>query len=626
MTDLNMLNEQQREVVLNSYDTNTVLVAGAGSGKTATLIARTSYLVEHMNVDPSEIMVVTFTNKAANEIKDRISAVTNEGYKMWLGTFHSICVKILRMYGNEIGIKNFTIMDTYDAKSVLKKTMQDAGLDVDKFLVNKYMKKISDKKSNMIRPQKLLDSATNREELQFAKVYKDYQNITWRRKSFDFDDLIIYAVVLFTYSMAAVKRFHDTVRFFMVDESQDTNTAQFHFIKAIVGANNLLLVGDDDQSIYSFRNAKPEYLLNFQKTYPDAKILKLEQNYRSTKTIIEASNAIVKNNVYRNDKTMVCNNAVGDPIVYHECRNNIEEGKWIATEIRLINADGVDYKDIAILYRTNAQSRSVEEQLMKYNVPFKIVGSIGFYDRKEIKDMLAYCKLIANPDDEISFRRILGLQKGVGKKTVDSIVESAITTNSNFIDIISYVSIPRAQVQISLLKSILVNSPKKPSEFIKYVLEYTGYKNNLLKENTPESQARLENLNELVSIALEYEAQEPNITLLEFVNKISLSSSPTDSNSASAITMMTIHSAKGLEFRYVFIIGVEEKLLPHQNSLNSDKAIEEERRLMYVAATRAKEQLYILNAKERRDFGGNIVTNKKSRFIKEIPSSCMITV
>jgi DNA helicase-2/ATP-dependent DNA helicase PcrA len=627
MADISMLNSQQREAVVNSYGSNTVLIAGAGSGKTATLKTRTAYLIDDLGVDPSSIMVVTFTNKAAGEIKHRISQITPDANRMWLGTFHSICVRILRQFGPQMGIKGFTIMDTYDAKSVLKEVLADRNIGTDKYLVNQYMSKISDRKSNLVRPQDCINSAQNSTVLQFAHVYQDYQNITWKRKSFDFDDLIIYAILLLSSSMSIATWFHDNIKYIMVDESQDTNTAQFQFIKLLAGANNLLLVGDDDQSIYSFRNAKPEYLLNFQKTYPDAKILKLEQNYRSTKTIIEASNAVVKHNKVRNDKTMFCDNAKGDPIIYHNCRNSADEGNWVATEIKIINSQGVDYKDVAILYRTNSQSRALEEELMKMGVPFKLVGSLGFYDRKEIKDMLAYCRLSANHSDEISFRRVLSLQKGVGKKSVDDIITFCNTMGTDYLDSLGqYMAPKRIQVTLNALTYLYHCAPTKPSEFLEHVLTTTGYKQELINEKTPEAQARLENLNELLSIAKEHESQDANITIDEFINKVSLASDPVDRAQEDAITMMTSHSAKGLEFKYVFVVGVEEKLLPHQNSLSHEPSIEEERRLMYVAMTRAKEQLYLLNAKERRDYSGNVNYNSRSRFLDEIPAHCICTV
>lgn len=629
--DLSSLNPQQRDAVINSYDSNTVLIAGAGSGKTKTLQTRVGYLIEDMNVDPSSIMVVTFTNKAAGEIKERIGQISSQAHKMWLGTFHSICVRILRQFGSHMGISRFTIMDTYDAKSVLREIMKDRNIPTEKFLVNKFMSQISDCKSNVIRPKDMLDRAQNQSEIQFAHVYQDYQNITWQRRSFDFDDLIVYTIVLLSTNMIVVKWFHDNIKYIHVDESQDTNTAQFRLIKSLAGANNLMLVGDDDQSIYSFRNAKPEYLLNFQETYPDATVFKLEQNYRSTKTIIEAANAVVKNNTVRNDKTMFCNNPKGDPIIYHESKDSYAEAEWVAIEMGLLNAQGVDYSKMAVLYRTNSQSRSIEEGLMKNSVPFKLVGSLGFYDRKEIKDLLSYCRFMSNPNDEISFRRVLGVQKGVGAKSVEDIIEHGqhvIGTNGgNFLQALAVYSPPRRiQNQVTRLTYILNSAPQTPLRFLETVIDQTSYRRDLISEGTVEAKARLENIDELLSIAQEHEIQDPGLSLEDFVNKVSLASNPKDRADQDAATLMTLHSSKGLEFPYVFMVGVEENLLPHRSSVSAKETLEEERRLAYVGISRAKKQLYILNAKERRGYGGEYSHNEPSRFIDEIPKACLMQI
>lgn len=619
--DLSELNPQQQEAVLESMDNNTVLVAGAGSGKTRVVQVRTGFLIDDMNVSPEEIMVVTFTNKAIGELKQRLASVCPDMRGMWLGTFHSICVRALRKFGKSMGIENFTIMDTYDAKGSIRTVMESMGMPIEKATVNKFMAKISWCKSNLLNPTKMLSTASTSRDIEFARLYREYQDLTWRRRSFDFDDLIVYTVVMLTRCNDVRQWFWDNIKYVIIDESQDTNSTQFELVRLLAGSNNLFLVGDDYQSIYSWRNAKPEYLLNFQKYYPDAKVLYLEQNYRSTQTIVKASSAVIKHNLNQYDKNTFSAGPVGDPIIYHTGKDAKDEADWIATEILLLHSQGVKYKDTAILYRTNAQSRAMEESFMRFGLPYKMWGSLGFYDRKEVKDVISYLRVKSNPNDEVAFKRLLGLQKGFGKKTVDELCNYVLAVGCNCIEALGSFQCPkRLQAGVASLMNLFSLTPSCPSEFMESVLKDTGYMQDLIDEDTPEALIRIENLQELLSITKEHEDQEPGITLEEFINKLSLASDKGQDLNADTVNMMTIHSAKGLEYDIVFLVGAEEKILPHSNSIGMDSAIEEERRLFYVSMTRAKSQLYITNAASRRDYSNNINCNRASRFVDEIPS------
>lgn len=626
-TDLSHLNPQQYAAVVESFERNTVLVAGAGSGKTAVLQARTSYLVDDMQVDPAQIMVVTFTNKAANELKERLKKVCPDIHKMWLGTFHSICVKILKNFGEDLNIRKFTILDEKDAKAIMKKILDDNGQPIDSANVSRILGQISSYKNNMKSPKHLLDNYPNMEDdIVFIKIYDQYQRETWSKRTFDFDDLIYYTVLLLKKSERVREWFYYNVKYVMIDECQDTNSSQFELMRLIVGPNNLLMVGDDDQSIYSFRDAKPEYLLNFETFFRGAQTLKLEQNYRSTKRIIEASNVVVSKNTIRSDKTMFTENKKGDPILYHRTETNRDEAEWVVKEIQTLKQQGIDYDKQAILYRTNAQTRLVEEYLLKMNIPYHIVGGFRFYDREEIKDLMAFFKLRVNPRDDMSLKRILKLVPTIGDKTADNLIDLAKVENVTYTQaFLKYPFTKRQRAHVDNIKPLLIEGYDSLQSFIRDVIKRTGIVDRYVKVNTGESRGRIENIKEFVSIIIEQENSGECQSIDDFVNSISLASAKEEQEDG--VTLMTIHSSKGLEFEYVFMVGVEESLLPHGNSLFSPACIEEERRLMYVGMTRAKEQLYILNCKSRIDvYSGRVIRNPESRFIADIPKHCLMAV
>lgn len=623
------LNEQQLQAVLNSYDKNTILVAGAGSGKTKTLQERVRYLLEVKNVQPSEIMVITFTNKAAGEIKRRLASVTEEVDHMWVGTFHAICVRILKDFGSEIGIKRFTIMDTGDVKQLIRTIMNEYDLKSDIASVNQMITKISNFKSNLLSPNDLINQyPCNLADIDTLRVYQRYQAEKWERKVFDFDDLVVYTVRLLEKSELARDWFHNTINYVMVDESQDTNSAQFVLVKLLVGDNNLFMVGDDDQSIYSFRNAKPEYLINFAQFYPNSQVMKLERNYRSTGYIVEASNAVIKENTVRTDKTMFTENKKGNKIVYHRCKDSREEAEWVANEIvTLSKYQGISYQDQAILYRTNAQSRLIEEYLIKLDIPYTIVGGLAFYERKEVKDILAFYKFKADPTDAYNFKRVMALVPKIGAVTIQAIVDYAKVVGCNYLEALdtfpfSNLQRPYVQRYVDLIKKDYPNL----HSYAKEILKETSIVEKLKADGSEESWNRIDNIKELISIMIEQEINQLNITIQEFASNITLRESEEIEDQTKGVTLMTIHSSKGLEYDYVFLIGVEEGVLPHRNSLMSTPMIEEERRLMYVGMTRAKKQLYITTSEIRLEHNGKPQKAYPSRFLSNIPKDCLFIV
>lgn len=626
-TDLSGLNPQQYDAVVNTYEKNTVLVAGAGSGKTFVLKSRVSYLIEDLGVDPSAIMVITFTNKAAGEIKKRLSTVSSDAHRMWLGTFHSICVKVLRLFGEDLGIKKFTILDEKDGRALLRQILEANHLPNDAQTVKTYLSKISSYKNNLIPPSQLMAHYPNEESnIDFIRVYDRYQQETWQRRLFDFDDLICYTVRLLQRSQRVRDWFHFNIKYIMIDESQDTNSSQFELIRLMIGPNNLLLVGDDDQCIYSFRDAKPEYILNFERIFPDSQTLKLEQNYRSTQKIIHASNCVIEKNTIRSDKRMFTANHPGGEIIYHRAKDNADEASWIVEEIKLLHQQGTPYEDQAVLYRTNGQSRSVEEALLKANIPYRIVGGFKFYDRKEIKDILAFFKLRTNPRDDVSFKRILGMIPRVGKGTIDNVITFAKVQNISLISALEqYTFQPRQVAFVQQFLPLLTDSYATLRAYVKDILKRTSMVESFLQENDKESGSKIENIREFVTIVVEQEIANPSLTLEEFVHHLALTTDQ-DQKSDQGVTLMTIHSSKGLEFDYVYIVGVEEDVLPHRNS-KTPAGLEEERRLMYVGMTRAKTQLYLLNCESRIDpYSRGISRNEPSRFIDDIPKECIITI
>ena len=624
MTDLTTLNDQQRFAVEQSINKNVVLMAAAGSGKTATLVKRTQYLIDDLGVNPQNIMMITFTNKAASEIRERVSAVAPNAYKMWIGTFHRICTRLIRMFGSHLGIQNFSIMDTKESKNLIKEILESRGHDYTPYLVNEIIGKISTYKNNLIKPAKVLADPDERKI--FAAVYQEYQNISWRRKNFDFDDLIIYTILLLSSYPDVLQWVNENIKYIMVDETQDTNSAQFQLIKLLAGNNNIMMVGDSNQSIYAFRNAKPQYLENFANTHPNTVKLKLEQNYRSTKNIIQAANHMISHNQFGTKVQMFCANETGDLIQRRECMDAYDEARWIATEILCNNKPLSDY---AIIYRANFQSRVIEEVFTGAGIGYTVFGSQSFYSRKEVRDLLAYCKLVVNKFDIDAFKRILGTLKGVGKVTIEKIISNAQENCISYHDAIAdYIANNKVsgviEHRLQAVSQILNTEYSKCSDVISDVLFLTEYKTDLTSVQTEETAEKLDIINEFVEMVDSMEKNNPDDTMAEIVDQVALLSDTKGEDKANlnAVKLMTAHASKGLEFDTVFIIGAEEGVFPHANALNENSmdAIEEERRLFYVAMTRAKKKLYITNAHQRKQGkDGSLNIASPSRFLREIP-------
>ena len=627
MTNLSMLNEQQREAVLQSIDHNVVLMAGAGSGKTATLVKRTQYLIDDLGVAPKNIMLITFTNKAANEIRERISAISSESYKMWIGTFHRICSRLIRMFGDKIGIQNFSILDTKDAKAIIRDLLEQKGVDSSRYVVNDMLSKISSYKNNLIKPAKVL--LDQKEPRVFADVYQEYQNICWQRKNFDFDDLIIYAILLLSSYPDVAEWVHSNIHYLMVDETQDTNSAQFALIKLIAGDNNIMMVGDTNQSIYAFRNAKPQYLEYFADNHPNTIRLKLEQNYRSTKTIIDAANHVVNHNKFGTKLQMFCGNKQGDMIQVLEAPDPYMEARWIVAEIA---TSGKPLSDFAIIYRANFQSRIFEEELTKAGLGYTVFGAQSFYSRKEVRDLIAWCKAVLNPNDVEAFRRILGCTKGVGKVTIDNIISGANAAGINYHHAINYYlntnAVKSAPVvrRLTTMSTILNHKYTSCSNIVNDVLFMTDYKADIAKVLNEETQEKLDIINEFVTMMGSMEKNNTEDSMAEIIDQVSMLSDAkgAEKDQLNAVKLMTAHASKGLEFDTVFVVGAEEGVFPHANAIDasSTEAIEEERRLFYVAMTRAKDKLYITRASKKlagRD--GGFIAARPSRFLREIPDT-----
>ena len=620
--ELDSLNERQREAV-NITDGPLLVLAGAGSGKTKVLTTKVAYLVLEKNVNPDNILAITFTNKAAKEMKDRIlNMVGMIGYKIQISTFHSFGLSILKKHYDKLGLsKNFTILDSDDSNVVVKNILKDMNYDENYRAVRSI---ISNNKNALVDSLEFEKFVSNDYDEMVLDVYQRYEERLKRNNSVDFDDLLMLPIILFRKYPNILKEYQEQYKYILIDEYQDTNEAQYLLTKMISAKyKNICVVRDDSQSIYSWRGSNYKNILNFEKDYPNCKTVYLEQNYRSTKTIIEASNELIKNNVHRKDKKLWTDNEQGVKIEYHRASNETDEAYYVVKEINKLIAEGVKLSDIAILYRTNAQSQNFEKELILSNIPYKVVGSVYFYNRKEIKDLMAYLKLIYNKDDDVSLIRIINVpRRKIGKMTIDKLREKANDLNVSLYDAIDSGKELEFKNLIEELRSqkdemTLVN-------FIQLVLDKTGLIKELESENTIEAETRIENLNEFKTIAIQFEENYGIINLEDFLNEISLVAEITEYKNSDGITLMTIHSAKGLEFDNVFIVGLEESIFPHMNSFESQDQLEEERRLCYVAITRAKKRLWLVNA-EVRTIYGNKVKNPESRFIKEIDSKLLNT-
>ena len=622
--NLDYLNDRQKEAVLYG-DGPLLILAGAGSGKTSVLTARVAYLIKERGIDPRSIVAITFTNKAAKEMKDRIiKEVGSVGYSIQISTFHSFGLRIIKENHNLLGYdRNFTILDSDDSLTVIKKILKDMNIDSKRCNPKFIKNRISSCKNEMITPDKYRAFVNDEVSDIIYKVYKKYQETLLRNNSLDFDDLLVKPIELFTKHPDVLASYQEMFKYVFIDEYQDTNEVQYIFSKMLSAKyKNICVVGDDAQSIYSFRGANFKNILNFEKDYKDAKVILLEQNYRSTKTILNAANSVIKNNVQKKDKNLWTENEEGEKIKYVRALDEKDEASFVTKEVKKLRNEGVSLDDIAVLYRTNAQSRTIEEGFLNSNIPYRIVGAYAFYSRKEIKDLLAYLKLIYNPKDDVSLTRVINYPKRkIGPKTIDNLSMDAILNDTSMFDVI------KSGKELAFKNMILEMKEKSEelslTETIDMVLLKSGIKSDLESEHTLEADIRLENLEEFKSITKTFEEESGIASLEDFLNEVSLVSDVNDekNDNTPKVTLMTIHSVKGLEFSYVFVIGMEENIFPHVNSLE-EGSLEEERRLCYVAITRAKKKLYLVNALRRMLFGRSSV-NMPSRFINEIDKKYM---
>jgi len=615
--DINSLNEMQRGAVLH-MDGPMLVLAGAGSGKTRVLTSRICNLIEN-GVSPANILAITFTNKAAKEMKDRVhNLIGRDAYSIQISTFHSLGLKILKENYDKLGYeKNFVIIDSDDALTVIKKIMKDMNLSPQYYNAKNIRNKISSAKNELMD----VTSFANLEyDKQIVKVYEKYLEKLKLNNSVDFDDLLILPIKLFRNYPEILNSYQERYKYLLIDEYQDTNECQYVLSKMLSNKyRNIFVVGDNDQAIYAFRGANYKNILNFEKDYPDCKTILLEENYRSTKNILNAANSVIKYNKLRKDKNLWSNNEEGDLIKYIRCDNEKEESSFVAKEIKKIIGEGVNPTEIAVLYRTNAQSRVIEEEMLKNNIPYKIIGSFYFYNRKEIKDLLCYLRLINNFKDDVSLLRVINVPKRkIGEKTIDNITNVANINGTSLFEAITDGKELAFKNLIIELKEECENLSL--TEMVELVLDKSGLKEELVNEKTLDSEIRLENLEEFKSITKNYEEEYGVISLDDFLNEISLVSDMSEHQDGNnKVSLMTVHSVKGLEFDNVFVIGMEEGIFPHYNSINegTSAAIEEERRLCYVAITRAKKKLWLLNAKRRMLFG-NTSVNPPSRFMEEV--------
>ena len=616
---LDNLNEMQKEAVIYK-DGPLLILAGAGSGKTRVLTCRIAYLIKEYKVNPYNILAITFTNKAANEMKDRITNLIGKT-NITASTFHSFGVKILREYDNAkiLGYnKNFNIMDSDDTLTLIKKITKDLGFDPKTFSPYMIKNKISSCKNEYVMPEDYKAFVCSSEDDVIYKVYSKYEDTLKQNNSVDFDDLLILPIKLFIEHEDILEKYQERYKYILIDEYQDTNKVQYMLTKMLCKKyRNICVVGDIDQSIYGFRNADYKNILNFEKDYKDGKTIYLEQNYRSCKTILDAANSVIKNNKERKEKNLWSNKDIGDKISYYRAYDEVDEVFYCLKKIKELINDGVPYSDIAILYRTNAQSRAFEDVLLRENIPYKVIGSFYFYNRKEIKDLISYLKLINNQDDNLSLTRAISVPKrGIGEKSIRNLEEESIFYKASMFDCL------KSEKELEF-KNLILDLKSKVSEvtlteLIEIVLDKSGMKEALKKEKTLEADIRLENLEEFKSITKNFEEKEGLISLEDFLLEISLVADKEEyKDDPNRLTLMTVHQVKGLEYPYVFIVGLEEGIFPHRNSMNSESEIEEERRLMYVAITRAMKKLYITNAKKRMLYGEE-KNNVPSRFINEI--------
>lgn len=622
--NLETLNDRQKEAVL--YNEGPLLIiAGAGAGKTKTLTTKIAYLIEENDALPSNILAITFTNKAAKEMKDRIIRLIGSiGYQIQTSTFHSFGLKLLKENYERLGFdKNFVIMDSDDSLTIVKKILKDMNLDPKIYNPRAIRNKISSCKNELISPKAYSRYTVSPYEEIVCKVYEKYQEKLMKNNAVDFDDLLILPIKLFEENKDILEKYQEQFKYILIDEYQDTNEAQYKLTKMLSEKYRLITcVGDDSQSIYSFRGANYKNILNFEKDYKDAKTILLEQNYRSTSYILNAANDVIKNNKMKKEKNLWTSRGEGNKVKYYRALSESDEAYYVVKGIKQAISNGDNYDDIAVLYRTNAQSRNLEEAMLKENIPYRVVGSFYFYSRKEIKDLLAYLRLIHNEKDNISLLRVINTPKrGIGLKTIENLTKKADEENISIYEAITSGKELEFKKIIEKLKEVSENVTL--TELIDKILTGTGIKEELEKEEDITSEVRLENLEEFKSITKSFEEREGLISLEDFLLEISLVSDAEEyKDDTNRVSLMTVHSVKGLEYKDVFIVGMEEGIFPHMNSLMESSEIEEERRLAYVAITRAKDNLTIINARRRTLFGREQV-NPPSRFISEISTDLL---
>ena len=637
MNNYDTLNPMQREAVFTTEGPLLVL-AGAGSGKTRALTHRVAYLIEEKGVKPWNILAITFTNKAAGEMRERVNQLVDFGAdSVWVSTFHSLCVRILRRFIENLGYTtDFSIYDSDDTKTLMKQIFKDLEVNQKVLKERGVLGVISSAKNEMISPEEFLLSAKADGDSRLQRIgelYMEYQKRLKKNNALDFDDLLVKTVELFQAKQEVLEYYQDRFRYIMVDEYQDTNTVQFKLVSLLAAKyRNICVVGDDDQSIYRFRGANIKNILSFEETFPGAKVIKLEQNYRSTKMILDSANEVIKNNAGRKDKTLWTENEVGERPVFREFGSSFDEAEWV---VRDIVKKGGPWKDYAILYRTNAQSRLFEEKCIAYNLPYRLVGGVNFYQRKEIKDILCYLKTIANGRDDLAVQRIINVPKrGIGAMSVARVNMFAMENDMSFYEALERVQavpgIGKAALKIGVFTDQIgefrkmLREEKTIKDVIEAVLEKTGYREELKEEGEVEAESRLENIEELINKAVSYweSADEPSLS--EFLEEVALVADiDSMDESEDRIILMTLHSAKGLEFPYVYLVGMEDGLFPSMMSLmEGPEALEEERRLCYVGITRAEKRLTLTAAKSRM-VKGEMQYARTSRFINEIPDVCL---
>ncbi|MBK5246996.1 MAG: DNA helicase PcrA [Peptostreptococcaceae bacterium] len=631
MDYLNKLNKEQREAAVHT-DGPLLIMAGAGSGKTSTMTHRIAYLIKEKGVSPYNILAVTFTNKASKEMRDRVEDLVGDGINMWILTFHSACLRILRRHSEILGYKNdFVVYDPTDQKTVIKACIKEKNIDDKSFTPPYLLKIISDCKEKAISPRKFLETNGDSYKMKMVgELYAAYEAVLRKNNAMDFDDLIKNTVLLFEKDEEVLRGYQDRFKYIMVDEYQDTNFMQYRFVKLLAEAhNNICVVGDDDQCIYQWRGADIKNILDFEKDFPGTKVIKLEQNYRSTSNILAGAHSVVERNSIRKDKKLWTEKEAGEKIVYYRADSEKEEARYISQEIDRLHTKELKYKDFAILYRTNAQSRNFEDSLSGRDIPYRVLGGLRYYDRKEIKDIVAYMRLVQNVADDLSLKRIINEPKrGMGDKTVEKLETLARVRNESMLETLVDDEIveglpSKAVESIKQMVTAIMDYHNekenlKVSDIYDGLLVKTGYLKALEQQNTVESESRIENLLEFKSVIYDYEKEDAELSLASFMEKIALMAEIDNHDAGEdAVVLMTMHSSKGLEFPIVFLPGMEDGLFPSWRSIDSPSGIEEERRLCYVGMTRAKERLYLTSAEMRTLYGKTDYT-KESQFLKEI--------